>query len=332
MAANSSSERMPRRRRSSSSMSRSRISKAAVPCAVPRGAGGRAGAGSPALVVGSGSAVLRRWRCVRGDAEGWCVVRVGGVVVVLVVLRGVRGAVPVARLHVRRDLLASAAADDLVDLRVEDALDDRRLAHVLQGERVVLALDVDDQRARPEHPLDQRLADVDLGDALQAQLHRVAPDDALAHEDPGRGQRHDVGPPADEAAEQPQAGDEGEDEDRIVRPAGRVLPQDQQHDEGRPHADGREERAEEEDPVRAQLGQELLVLVEEFAREGHGPSVPAVAACSGALETARRRVGPCPTPRWSPTRSRRASPVARTSSSWTCASRTRWRPGPTRSA
>ena len=101
--------------------------------------------------------------------------------------------------------LAAAAADDLVDLRVDDALHDRRLAHVLERERVVLALHVDDQRARPEHPLDQLLADVDLGDALQPQLHRVAAEDALAHEDAGGGQRDDVGPPADVAAEQPQA-------------------------------------------------------------------------------------------------------------------------------
>ena len=42
-----------------------------------------------------------------------------------------------------------------------------------------------------------------------------------------------------------------------------------------------------------------------------------------------RRVGGCPTPRWSPQRSRRASPAARTCSSSTCASPTRWRPGPT---
>ena len=37
-------------------------------------------------------------------------------------------------------------------------------------------------------------------------------------------------------------------------------------------------------------------------------------------------------PRWSPTRSRPASHAVRTSSSSTCASRTRWRPGPTPSA
>ena len=47
------------------------------------------------------------------------------------------------------------------------------------------------------------------------------------------------------------------------------MPQDEQHDDAGPHADGGEERAEEEDPVRAQLGQQLLVLVEELPRQGH---------------------------------------------------------------
>ena len=185
------------------------------------------------------------------------------------VLVGVGGTVAVPRLHLRRDRLAPATADDLVDLGVDDALHDGRLAHVLQGERVVLALHVDDQRTRPEHPLDQLLPDVDLGDPLQPQLHGVAPEDALAHEDPRGGQRDDVGAPADEPAEEPQAGDQGEDEDRVVRPAGCLLPQNDEHDEPYPHADGREEGAEEEDPVRAQLGQQLLVVVEELPGQRH---------------------------------------------------------------
>ena len=267
LVANSSSERMPRRRRSSSSMSRCRISEGGVPGGVagPRRRGGTARGRN------LGRAARRRHRraaCRRARHRR--------------VLVGVGGPVPIVRLHVGRDRLAAAAADDLVDLRVDDALDHRRLAHVLQGQRVVLALHVDDQRAGPEHPLDQALADVDLGDALQAQLDRVAPDDALAHEDPGRGERHHVGAPADEPAEQPQAGDEGQDQDRVVRPARRVLPQDEQHDEGRPHPDGREERPEQEDPVRPQLGQQLLVLVEELPRQGHRASVPAVTDRPGA--------------------------------------------------
>ena len=124
-----------------------------------------------------------------------------------------------------------------------------RLAHVLQRQGVVLALDVNDERARPEHPLDQLLADVDLGDPLQPQLHRVTPEDALAHQNPRGGQRHHVGAPADQASDQPQAGDQGDDEDRVVGPARCLLPQDHQHYEGDPHADRGEQRAEEEDPV-----------------------------------------------------------------------------------
>ena len=91
--------------------------------------------------------------------------------VVVAVLR-VRGAMTIVRLHVGRDRLTTPATDDLVDLRVDDALDHRRPAHVLQRERVILTLHIDDQRARPEYPLDQLLADVDLGDALQAQAAR----------------------------------------------------------------------------------------------------------------------------------------------------------------
>ena len=49
------------------------------------------------------------------------------------------------RLHVGRDGLAAAATHDLVDLRVDDSLDHRRLAHVLEGQRVVLTLHVDDE-------------------------------------------------------------------------------------------------------------------------------------------------------------------------------------------
>ncbi len=217
LAANSSSEMMPRWRRSSSWMSRSRISKRAVPGG---GGGGRRGGRRRAGTASGWGAPAH--------AEGRRVVRVAVAMVVastvvtpvlVGVLVGVGRAVPVPRLHLRRDRLAPAAADDLVDLGVEDALHDGRLAHVLQGERIVLALHVDEQRARPEHPLDQGLTDVDLGDALQPQLHGVAPEDALAHQDPRGGQRDDVGAPTDEPAEQPQARDQAEDEDRIVRPA-----------------------------------------------------------------------------------------------------------------
>ena len=112
------------------------------------------------------------------------------------------------------------------------------------------------------------LADVDLGDPLQPELDGVAPEDALAHQDPGRGESHRVGLPPHEPAEEPEARDEGDDHDRVVGPAGRVPPQDDQHDDRRPDPDGGEEGAEEEDPMRAQLGQELLVLVEELPRQG----------------------------------------------------------------
>src|ERR1700684_3992480 len=111
LAANSSSERMPRWRRSSSSMSRSRISKRAV-----AGAAGGGGGGGGARRRGGGGALRRLpGRGARADAEGGCGVRV--VVAVLVgVLVGVGGTVAVPRLHLRRDCLAPATADDLVDL------------------------------------------------------------------------------------------------------------------------------------------------------------------------------------------------------------------------
>ena len=55
----------------------------------------------------------------------------------------------------RYRLCATAATDQLVDLRVDDALDDGRLAHVLEGQRVVLALHVDDSAPGAEHALRQ---------------------------------------------------------------------------------------------------------------------------------------------------------------------------------
>ena len=57
-----------------------------------------------------------------------------------------------------------------------------------------------------------------------------------------------------------------------------------------PHADGGEERAEEEDPVRAQLGQQLLVLVEEFPRQGH-PKQRTGGACGRRGGTVARPSG-----------------------------------------
>ena len=280
-------------------MSRSRISKAEVdeaPAVSP--AGGRGpGAGAVEASVAAGATPPTpkggvssrrrtrrrggRTRRRRGRTRRLGRVVVPGPIAVVVAVVGVGRAVAVPRLHVLGDGLATAAAHDVVDLRVDDALHHGGLAHVLERQRVVLALDVDDQRAGPEHPLEEILADVHLGDPLQAQLHGVTSDDALAHEDPGRGQRHDVGAPPDETAEEPQAGDEGEDQDRVVGPARRLLPEDDQDDEARPHADGGEERPEEEDPVGSQLGQQLLVLVQELARQGHFPSVPAPVLRSG---------------------------------------------------
>jgi hypothetical protein len=176
---------------------------------------------------------------------------------------------PVAE-QLRGDRLGAAPAGQLVDLPVDHPLHDRRLADELEYHGVVLTLQVDDQTAGRDEALPQLLGKADLRDPLEAELRRVPPEHAPSYHDASGGQHQRVRPPAQEATEEPQHGNRGQQQQDVGRPVGR---RERNHDGDDPGHDGHggEERPGEEDPVRAHVDQELLVVVEELPGQRHAP-------------------------------------------------------------
>ena len=166
---------------------------------------------------------------------------------------------------------ASATTDELVDLTVDDPLEDDRLPDEGEDDRVVLALHVDDQSPGGQHAIPQRLRQAEARYPLESDLDDVAIEHVAAHENPGRGQSERVEAPSREANEEPRPGDRGQYPQSVGQPARdrRLGDDDGDHDRHRRHGD--EEWAGKEDPVRAQLDQHLLVVVEVPPRQRHAP-------------------------------------------------------------
>src|SRR6266704_2457993 len=177
----------------------------------------------------------------------------------------------------RRDLLGQHPPAVLLHAAVDLELHALRVADVLEGRLAVLARRLDEQVAGADQPLEERLRERDVVDALERDLAGEPGHEAAAEDQPV-GRQHEVGGrPAHDPREDPdreggQARDlHGDAGAPLEAPARHEAPGEAGDDDDE---DGQERGTDERPPVRAEVVDDLLVLTKQPVGERHASRPP----------------------------------------------------------